>query len=90
MVPKPKDETCDKLCQPILDLQSELDKMKAEYEERKKIEKAKWILVKSKGIAEEEAHRLLINHSRANHKKLVEMAEIIIEGEKLLTPKNNK
>jgi len=85
MVSKPKDDTCDKLCQPILDLKNELNKMKADYEERKKIEKAKWILVKAKGIDEEEAHRLLINHSRTNHKKLVEMAEIIISGEKLLT-----
>lgn len=84
MVSKPKDETCEKLCLPILALKSELEKMKAEHEERKKIEKAKWILVKAKGIDEEAAHRLLINHSRTNHKKLVEMAEVIIEGEKLL------
>lgn len=84
MVSKPKDETCDKLCLSILNLKSELDEIMAEHEGRKKIEKAKWILVKAKGIDEEAAHKLLVSHSRANQKKLAEMAEIIIEGEKIL------
>jgi len=90
MVSKPKDDTCDKLCVPILNLKSELDKIKAEHDERKKIEKAKWILVKAKGIDEDAAHKLLVKHSRANHKKLGEMAGIIIEGEKILNAEKEK
>jgi len=65
-------------------LQAQIEKLRADLESRKKIEKAKWILIKTRGINEDEAHVLLINHSRANRKKMVEMAEAIIMGERLL------
>lgn len=77
-------EACESLCQPFLTLKSQIEQLKLDLDGRKKIEKAKWILIKSKGINEDEAHTLLINHSRANRKKMVEMAETIIVGERLL------
>jgi len=77
-------DVCESLCRPFIMLQSQIEQLKAELEGRKKIEKAKWILIKSKGIDEDEAHILLINHSRANRKKLIDVAETIIIGERVL------
>lgn len=53
-------------------------------EERKKVEKAKWILVKKKGIEEEEAHKILLASARRQSKRLGEIAEAVIESEKFL------
>lgn len=83
-----RQEVCESLCQPFIMLQAQIEQLKVDLEARKKIEKAKWILIKSKGINEDEAHILLINHSRANRKRLVEVAEAIIVGERLLAQVN--
>ncbi|MFQ5735928.1 MAG: ANTAR domain-containing protein [Thermodesulfobacteriota bacterium] len=86
MISKPKDKACETLCQQLLALEAQVKVLDAKLEERKKVERAKWILVKSKAIEEEEAQRILINRSRASRKKLVEMAEIIISGDRILNP----
>jgi len=51
------------------------------------------LLDKSNGtlrVREDAAHKLLVKHSRANHKKPGEMAGIIIEGEKILNAEKEK
>lgn len=65
-------------------LQQEIQKLKSTIEDRKKIEQAKWILVKTKKLSEEEAHKLLQTSSRRQNKSIRDMAEAIITGERLL------
>lgn len=61
---KPKQEACKRLCEPLLSLKSEVTELHQKLEERKKIEKAKWLLVKKRGINEEMAHALLLAESQ--------------------------
>ncbi|MFQ5735926.1 MAG: ANTAR domain-containing response regulator [Thermodesulfobacteriota bacterium] len=84
---EPEEKTDQEACETLNGLKSRIKKLTMDLEARKKIEKAKWILVKAKGIDEDEAQRILINQSRANRKKLVDMAETIITGERLLNGK---
>ncbi len=74
----------ESLCESISELKSRVEELSQELADRKKVEKAKWILVRTKGIDEEEAHRMLLNRSRAERRRLAEMAEIIIDGDRIL------
>lgn len=58
-------------------------------EERKKVEKAKWVLVKKKALSEEDAHRFLVATARRQRKKLAEVAESVIKGERFLDEAEN-
>ena len=58
-------------------------------EERKKVEKAKWVLVKKKALTEEDAHKFLVAAARRQRKKLAEIAESVIKGEKFLDEAEN-
>ena len=60
--------------------QSEVEQLRNRLEERKFIEQAKWIIVKRKGIAEDEAMRLLQKQARNNRRPLVEVAQGVIEN----------
>ncbi len=88
MAHEPKYKACETLCGPLLALRTEINELEAKLEERKQVEKAKWILVKTKGVDEETAHKLLIVRSRAARKKLVEIAELVIAGNRLLNCAN--
>ncbi|UCE18750.1 MAG: response regulator [Gemmatimonadota bacterium] len=63
-------------------LASAVSIMKETLENKKFIEKAKWILVKQFGISEDEAHRRLQQLSREGNVKMVEIAKSIISGGK--------
>ena len=78
---KPREEECP-TCK---DLRARIDELETKIEERKVIEKAKWILVKQKGISEEEALELLRNTARFNQKKLGDIAQNLVIGEKILS-----
>lgn len=87
---KPREDTCKRLCKEILDLKAEIEALRVEIEDRKIIEKAKWVLVKRKGIDEEEAHRILIESSQQEHRRLKEVALSLLAGDKLLDQDVNK
>ncbi len=61
----------------ILDLRERLA-------DRRIIEQAKWIIVKTKGIDEPEAQRLLQRLARNNRRTLADVARSIVENEQLL------
>lgn len=62
---------------------SEISMLKERLEDRKIIEKAKWIIVKRKGVDEPEAMRLLQKQARNNRRNLVEVAQSVLENENL-------
>ena len=53
-------------------------------EERKIIERAKGVLMRCKGLSEEEAMRALQKMSRDNNQKIAEVARLIINADKIL------
>jgi two-component system, response regulator / RNA-binding antiterminator len=65
-------------------LRKELDEARSELAERKIIEKAKGILMKTRGVAEEEAYALLRKTAMNEKKKLVEIAQSVITAASLL------
>lgn len=77
-------KACDNLCRPLIELSEELDRLKAELKERQLIEKAKGVLIKSKGISEQEASKLMLSFMEQQNKSLAEVANIVLLGEKML------
>ena len=65
-------------------LQDELDRTKTQLEERKVIDRAKGILMKLKGLSEEEAYVLMRSTAMREKKKIVEIAQSIITASELL------
>ena len=65
-------------------LRSELDATKAALEERKTVDRAKGLLMKAKGIGEEEAYALLRRTAMDQGKKLAEIAAALITALELL------
>lgn len=65
-------------------LQTELDAAKAALAERKLIDRAKGILMKMKGIEEEQAYKLLRNTAMNQNRRIVEIAESIVTAAELL------
>ena len=81
--------------QPILDLcisrfnafsklQDELDRTKSALEERKVIDRAKGILMKVKGLTEDEAYVLMRSTAMREKKKIGEIAQSILTASELL------
>lgn len=66
-------------------LQSELQATKAALAERKVIDRAKGILMKAKGLTEEEAYALLRKTAMSQSKKLSEIAQSIVTAAELLS-----
>lgn len=66
-------------------LQSELQATKAALAERKVIDRAKGILMKAKGLSEEEAYALLRKTAMSQSKKLSEIAQSIVTAAELLS-----
>lgn len=90
----------DKRLKPILDvalarfrevqaLREELVKTKASLHERKIIERAKGILMKQRGMDEDEAYRTLRALAMGQNKRLAEVAEYIVGMADLLLPSAN-
>jgi two-component system, response regulator / RNA-binding antiterminator len=65
-------------------LQDELDRAKSALEDRKVIERAKGILMKLKGLTEEEAYALLRSTAMREKKKIGEIAQSILTASELL------
>jgi response regulator NasT len=65
-------------------LQAELEKTKTALEERKVIDRAKGILMKVKGIPEEEAYALLRRTAMNENRKIAEVAQSVITAAELL------
>ncbi len=64
-------------------LQNELDRAKSDLEERKKLDRAKGLLMKAKGLSEEEAYRLMRGAAMRENKKIAEIAQAIITAAEL-------
>lgn len=65
-------------------LQDELDRTKSALEERKTIDRAKGILMKLKGLTEDEAYVLMRSTAMREKKKIGEIAQSIITAAELL------
>ena len=65
-------------------LQDELDRAKSALEDRKVIDRAKGILMKLKGLTEEEAYVLLRSTAMREKKKIGEIAQSILTASELL------
>lgn len=65
-------------------LQEELERTKSQLEDRKIIEKAKGILMKVKGLTEDEAYVLLRSTAMREKKKIGEISQSIITASEML------
>ncbi|MGL4290031.1 MAG: ANTAR domain-containing response regulator [Phreatobacter sp.] len=65
-------------------LQNELDQAKSALEERKIVERAKGLLMKHKGISEEEAYSQLRKRAMNEKKKIAEIAAAVVTGLEML------
>jgi response regulator NasT len=65
-------------------LQDELERAKSALEDRKVIDRAKGILMKVKGLGEEEAYVLMRSTAMREKKKIAEIAQSIITASDLL------
>lgn len=65
-------------------LRQELDQARSELSERKRIERAKGILMRTRGLAEEEAYALLRSTAMQQNKRIAEIAESLITAARLL------
>ncbi len=65
-------------------LQAELDQAKSALEERKIVERTKGLLMKHKGISEEEAYAQLRRRAMNEKRKLGEIAQAVVTGLEML------
>src|SRR4029079_14470537 len=65
-------------------LQDELERTKSALEDRKVIDRAKGILMKLKGLTEDEAYVLLRSTAMREKKKIAEIAQSILTASQLL------
>ncbi len=65
-------------------LQDELDRTRSALEDRKVIDRAKGILMKVKGLTEDEAYVLLRSTAMREKKKISEIAQSIITASEML------
>ena len=65
-------------------LEAELNKTRDQLESRKKVDRAKGILMKERNLSEEDAYALLRKTAMAQNKKISEIAEVIISAVDLL------
>lgn len=64
--------------------QDEITALERKLEDRRVIERAKWILVQRKQMNEEEAMRILQRQARQSRKKMAEVAQLLIDANELL------
>jgi response regulator NasT len=65
-------------------IQDELERAKTALEERKVIDRAKGILMRAKGLDEEEAYRVLRKTAMNEKKKIAEIAQSVVMAAELL------
>ncbi len=66
-------------------LREELDRTKRQLEDRKVIERAKGILMKSRGLSEEQAHALLRKTAMNESRRVADVALSLVTAAKLLS-----
>ena len=81
---KPILDLCISRFNAFANLQDELDRTKSALEERKVIDRAKGILMKVKGLTEDEAYVLLRSTAMREKKKIGEIAQSILSASELL------
>lgn len=67
-------------------MQDELEAARSELQGRKIVDKAKGILMKSKGISEEQAYALLRSTAMNQNRKIAEIAQSLVTAAELLGP----
>lgn len=65
-------------------MEEELERAKSALEERKVIDRAKGILMRAKGLSEEDAYRLLRKTAMNEKKKIAEIAQSVVTAAELL------
>jgi len=65
-------------------LQNELERAKTDLEDRKTLDRAKGILMKSKGLTEDEAYRLMRGAAMRENKKIADIAHAVLTAAELL------
>lgn len=66
------------------DLSEELAKTRAQLSERKTVDQAKGILMKQRGMSEDEAYKAMRNLAMSSNKRLVDIADSIVSAARLL------
>ena len=66
------------------DLSRELAKTRAQLSERKAVDQAKGILMKQRGMSEDEAYRALRKLAMSSNKRIGEIAESVVAAAQLL------
>jgi response regulator NasT len=67
-----------------MEAKDQVEDLVQKLEDRRVIERAKWILVQRKQIPEEEAQRTLQRQARQTRRKIVDIAQQIIDASELL------
>lgn len=67
-------------------LTRELEEARSELEDRKVIDKAKGILMKTRGISEAEAYRLLRSTAMNQNRRIIDIAQSLVTAAGLLDP----
>ena len=70
-------------------LQSELDDARGKLAERETIDKAKRILMQSKGLSEPEAYAELRRKAMSSSRRILDIAEAVVTAHELLGPNSN-
>src|SRR5690606_7015051 len=65
--------------QRLQQMNEELNEARTALEERKVLERAKYLLMKHRGLSEEDAHRLMRQMAMNQSRRLVEIARSVIE-----------
>lgn len=65
-------------------LEDELDRTRSQLAERKRIERAKGIVMTQRGISEQEAYQLMRKSAMAQNRRLIDVAESILAAADLL------
>ena len=81
---KPILDLCISRFNPFSKLQDELDRTRSALEDRKILDRAKGLLMKAKGLTEEEAYVLIRSTAMREKKKIGEIAQSIITAAELL------
>ena len=67
-------------------LKAELERSRAALAERKVIERAKGLVMRQRGLSEEEAYRMLRKAAMDQNRRLAEVAESLVAAARMLSP----
>ena len=71
---------------PSSDLHEKVEQLESALDRRAVIERAKGILMERHSLPEREAFELLRDHSRASRRRVVDVAQTVLDGHALLPP----